>query len=65
MATYEPLTEQQIREQYPFGTVNCQIDDLVRPLTLEEYEEWVAEFAAKELDADIHIGRGETLEGQE
>ena len=55
------MNEQQIRQEYPFGTVNVQIDDEVRPMNEEEYEEWVAEFIINENDPDLHVGSGALL----
>lgn len=55
------MNEQQIRQEYPFGTVSIQIGDEVRLMNEEEYEEWVAEFIINENDPDLSIGRGSLL----
>jgi len=38
MATW---TRQELEELHPDGTVNVQIDDLVRPMTHEEWDTWI------------------------
>jgi len=34
-------TRQELEALYPDGTINVQIDDLVRPMTHEEWTAWI------------------------
>jgi hypothetical protein len=34
-------TRDELEALYPDGTVNVQVDDLVRPMTHEEWDTWI------------------------
>jgi hypothetical protein len=39
--TMAEWTRDELEALYPDGTVNVQIDDLVRPMTYEEWDTWI------------------------
>lgn len=34
-------TRQELEELYPVGTVNVQVDDVVTPMSAEEWSAWI------------------------
>ena len=37
----EQWTRDELEALYPYGTVNVQVDDDVRPMTHEEWDAWI------------------------
>jgi hypothetical protein len=45
-------TRDELVALYPDGTVNVQIDDLVRPMTHEEWDTWIEQQTGTEKPAE-------------
>ena len=41
VSTEADMTENELRQAQPFGTVMIQIDDETRPMNEQEYEQWI------------------------
>lgn len=43
-------TREALVEAFPLGTVQCQIDDEVRPMTADEWNVWLDRHTGQERD---------------
>ena len=46
------MTKQEYEAQYPLGSVNIQVDDEVRPMTESEWQAWIDDTYANEVQLE-------------